>query len=81
MANAETTFQDRLQRARSLQQAVAAFVPTFKPPREKLTVATFGTFLDGIAAMQTGLQATDWFALWEIHDVGPSIVHDENFCR
>ncbi len=63
MANAETTFADRLQRGRNMQAATAAFDPVFAPADVSLDPATFATFLDGLMTLNDAV--TDAEANWK----------------
>jgi hypothetical protein len=53
MAISETTFADRLQRARQLQTTVAGFMPAFAPIDASLAATPFGTFIDDLDTLNT----------------------------
>lgn len=62
MAQSETSYSDRLQRARQIQAATQGFTPSFTPADNSLAGVAFATFLDNAAAANLAIanKLADW---------------------
>lgn len=59
MANAETTFADRLGRGRTMKSTIAAFSPAFAPADADLLPAAFDVFLQSVEDKNSAVAAAD----------------------
>ena len=59
MANSESSFADRLQRAEQMRAALDTFDPAFSPADSRLGVDQFGDFLEQIGALNTAVSTAE----------------------